>query len=167
LRVASFGVVVRPHHRERSAIQRHPEKVMNPLILTPLLPVGIIYFFSRTSGWQTLAEHYPLRGSFPKPKVWMGYGVFHGWIGYNGGIVVASDEAGLYLRAMPVVLSFCHDPIFIPWTEVTRIVKEEGLLAQGYRIMTVKAPDVRFALRPSTFDAVREDARAAGVSGDY
>jgi hypothetical protein len=87
---------------------------MNPLILTPLLPVGLIYGFSRVSGWQTLVERYPLRGPFPKPKVRLGYGVFRGWIGYNGGILVASDAAGLYLRAMPIVLSFCHDPITWP-----------------------------------------------------
>jgi hypothetical protein len=140
---------------------------IHPAILTPLIPIGLVYLFSRASGWQTLAEHYPLRGPFPKPRVWLGYGVFRGWIGYNGGIVIASDGAGLYLRAMPIVLSFCHDPIFIPWTEVTRIVRDDGLLSQGYRIMTARAPDVRFTLRPSTFAAVRDDARAAGVAGDY
>jgi hypothetical protein len=93
----------------------------------------------------------------------MGYGVFRGWIGYNGGIVVASDYSGLYLRAMPVLLSFCHDPIYIPWSDVLRIEWEDGLLSDGYRIVTALAPEVRFALRSSTFDAVREDAQAAGV----
>jgi hypothetical protein len=131
---------------------------VNPIILTSLLPVGLIYLFSRTSGWETLAERYPLRGEFPTPKVWMGYGVFRGWIGYNGGIVVASDAAGLYLGAMPIVLSFCHDPIFIPWSQMRRISKEIGLLSDSYQIATEKAPEVRFALLESTFDAVREDA---------
>ena len=140
---------------------------MKLLILTPLLPVGIIFLISRTSGWQTLARCYPLRGTFPKPKVVLGYGVFRGWIGYNGGIIVGSDAAGLYLRAMPVVLSFCHDPIFIPWSEVTSIDKEGGVLSPRYRITTFRAPEVRFALRSSTFHAVREDARTAGVAGDY
>lgn len=138
-----------------------------PIVLAPLFPVALIFLFSRTSGWQTLARRYPLRGAFPGPKVRMGFGVFRGWIGYNGGIVVASDSGGLYLRAMPVVLSFCHDPIYIPWSEVTRIEKEDGALLGGYRIVTAQAPEVRFALRPSTFDAVRRDARAAGVEGQY
>jgi hypothetical protein len=140
---------------------------MNPAVLTPLIPVGAIYLISRTSGWQTLAGCYPLRGEFPRPKVWMGYGVFRGWIGYNGAIIVASDAMGLYMRATPILLSFCHDPIFIPWSEVTQITKEGGLLSQGYRITTRQAPEVRFALRSGTFDAVRDDARAAGVAGDY
>ncbi len=140
---------------------------VNPLILTPLLPVGIIYVIARTSGWQTLAARYPLQIPFPTPKVRMGYGVFRGWIGYNGGIIVASDAAGLYLRAMPFVLSWCHDPIFIPWSDVTQISRDRGLLSDGFRIETIQAPDVQFALRPSTFEAVRADARAARVAGDY
>jgi hypothetical protein len=97
----------------------------------------------------------------------MGYGVFRGWIGYNGGIIVASDRGGLYLRAMPIILSFCHDPIYIPWSDVARIEKVDGLVSEGYRIVTNQAPEVDFALRASTFAEVREDARAAGVAGDY
>jgi hypothetical protein len=138
-----------------------------PLVLVPLLPVALIYAFSRISGWQSLAKRYPLRGEFPKPKLWLGYGVFRGWIGYNGAIVVASDAGGLYLRAMPVVLSFCHAPIYIPWSEITGIQRETGLLSDGYRLVTKQAPEVRFALRPSTFAVVRGDARAAGVMGEY
>lgn len=140
---------------------------MNLLFLLPLLPVATIYIISRASGWQSLAACYPLQGTFPTPKVRLGYGVFRGWIGYNGAIILASDAAGLYLRAMPIVLSFCHDPIFIPWSEVTEIRKEGGLLSEGYRIVTRKAPDVRFALRSSTFDAARRDAKMARVAGDY
>lgn len=154
--------------RDRAARQRLlQDEAVYPLILTPLLPVVTIFLISRVSGWQTLARHYPLRGEFPRPRVRLGYGVFRGWIGYNGGIVVASDAAGLYLRAMPIVLSFCHDPIFIPWTEVTQVTREDGLLSSGFRIATSQAPQVRFALRPSTFEAVRQDARSAGVGGDY
>jgi hypothetical protein len=143
---------------------------MNPehlLFLTPLLPVGIIFLVSRTSGWRTLALRYPLRGAVPRAQVWMGYGVFRGWIGYNGGIIIASDSAGLYLRGMPVLLSWCHAPIFIPWPEVTEIHREGGLLTSAFRIETRAAPEVHFALRPWTFDAIRDKARAAGVPGEY
>lgn len=138
-----------------------------PILALGLLPVALIYLFSRVSGWQTLAGAYPLRATFPKPKIRLGYGVFRGWIGYNGGIVIASDRTGLYLRAMPVILSFCHDPMYIPWSQVTRIERETGLLSEGYRLVTAQAPDVRFALRASTFAVVREDAQAAGVQGTY
>ncbi len=90
------------------------------LLLLPALLVApaLIVVFSRLSRWQTLAHRYPLRGSRPPARVRLGFGVFRGWIGYNGGLVVAVDARGLYLAAMPVVLSFCHPPIFIPWSEI-------------------------------------------------
>ncbi len=115
--------------------------------LAPLLPFGIIFLISRTSGWQTLALQYPLRGPAPPAKLWMGYGEFRGWIGYNGGIIGASDSAGLYLREMPVVLSWCHAPIFIPWSEVTAIHREGGLLTSAFRIETRAAPERHPSLR--------------------
>jgi hypothetical protein len=116
---------------------------------------------------EALAKRYPLRGPFPKPKKWFGYGVFRGWVGYNGAIIVASDPGGLYLRGMPVLLSLCHPPISIPWSEVQEIVPPSVRFGGAYRIRTVQAPEVDFGLRPGTFAAVREDAKRAGVPGSH
>jgi hypothetical protein len=135
--------------------------------LTLLLVASVIVVISRISGWNLLAEHYPGYGDFPKPAKWMGSGVFRGWVGYNGGIVVASDARGLYLRAMPVLLSFCHRRIFIPWSEITRIERRGGWRGTVYAIRTRRAREVDFALRPSTFAVVEEDARRAEVPGEY
>lgn len=138
------------------------------LPLTLLASAGVLVAISRYSGWNLLAEHYPGTGDFPPPAKWLGYGVFRGWVGYNGGIVVASDWQGLYLRGMPVILSFCHRRIFIPWTDVSSIEKKSGWWGRTiYAIRTRRAPEVDFALRPGTFDVVREDAHRAGVAGEY
>jgi hypothetical protein len=133
----------------------------------PLIPVVVIVVISRYSGWNLLSEHYPGYGDFPRPAKWMGYGVFRGWVGYNGGIVVASDARGLYLRAMPILLSFCHRRIFIPWSEITRIEKRSGWRGTVYAFRTRRATEVDFALRPSTFAVVEEAARRAEVPGEY
>lgn len=135
--------------------------------LIPLIPVAVIVAISRYSGWNLLAEHYPGTGDFPRPSKWMGYGVFRGWLGYNGGIVVASDERGLYLRGMPIIMSFCHRRIFIPWSEVTGIERLSRWSGEVFAIRTRRAGEVDFALRPSTFAVVVDHARAAGVSGEY
>ena len=138
------------------------------LPLTLLVTVGVLVLISRYSGWNLLSEHYPGHGDFPPPGKWLGYGVFRGWLGYNGGIVVASDSKGLYLRAMPIILSFCHRRIFIPWSDVTGIERKRGWWGRPlFAIRTRRAAEVDFALRPGTFAVVRDDARAAGVSGDY
>jgi hypothetical protein len=139
------------------------------LILGSLaMPVVLIFALSRLSGWHTLSQRYPCYGSVPAPKKHMGYGVFRGWLGYNGGIVLASNEQGLYLSGMPVVLSFCHAPIFIPWSEVSEIRAKHGAFSsKTFAILTRRAPEVDFALRPGTIDVVCDDARKAGVAGDY
>ena len=132
-----------------------------------LVPVAVMVVISRYSGWNLLAEHYPPAGDFPRPSKWMGYGVFRGWLGYNGGIVVASDPAGLYLRGMPIIMSFCHRRIFIPWSEVTGIERRSRWSGEVFAIRTRRASEVDFALRPSTFAVVADHARAAGVPGEY
>jgi hypothetical protein len=137
------------------------------LALDIAIPGAIICLLSRYGGWSSLAERYPLRGPFPRPKTRFGFGVFRRWVGYNGAIIVASDPGGLYLRGWPVLLSFCHAPIYIPWSEVQEVEPLSGRFDGGYRIRTAQAPEVEFALRPQTFALVREDAKRAGVPGSY
>lgn len=142
----------------------------SPTFVLPLAllgSAGVLVLISRYSGWNLLSEHYPGYGEFPRPAKWLGYGVFRGWVGYNGGIVVASDSKGLYLRAMPIILSFCHRRIFIPWSDIVEIKERTRWGRQLYAIRTRRAQEVDFALRASTFAVVRQDAQAAGVAGEY
>jgi hypothetical protein len=135
--------------------------------LALLVPFGLIFVLSRVSGWSTLADLYPLQGDSPRPLVRLGYGVFRGWIGYNGGIVVSANERGLYLAAMPIVLSLCNRPIFIPWSELRAIRMRRTMFWPAYALHTARAPEVDLALRPGTFAPVRPFALRAGVPGDY
>jgi hypothetical protein len=144
---------------------QEPPTFLIPLVV--LVPFVVILVLSRVSGWNLLAEHYPGTGDFPPAKKWMGYGVFRGWVGYNGGIVVASDLRGLYLRATPILLSFCHRRIFIPWPDISGIERRSIWSGEVYSIRTRRAREVDFALRPSTFQVVRDDAQSAGVPGEY
>jgi hypothetical protein len=142
-----------------------PATFLVPLVL--LVPVAVLIVLSRYSGWNRLAEHYPGDRDFPRAAKWMGYGVFRGWVGYNGGIIVASDASGLYLRTWPILLSFCHRRIYIPWSEVAGIEKRSLWSGPVLAIRTRRAREVDFALRPSTFAVVRDHAKAAEVPGDY
>ena len=132
--------------------------------LTLLLPVCIMPVLARVGGWTILAERYPASAPMPSPKTRFGYGVFAGWVGYNGALVVASDQGGLYLRVWPL-LSWAHPPVFIPWTEVERIEHSRRLAIRLHEIHVRRAPEVRFALRDRTYGLVRDDAVSGGVPG--
>lgn len=136
-----------------------------PVVL--IVPTLALFLMSRLSGWQRLADAYPGVHDPPRPIVRLGYGVFRGWMGYNGGIVVAVDERGLHLRAMPIVLSFCHAPISIPWSELREVRARPRLFGTDYALRTARAPEVDFAFRGSTFARLRPHVQRAGVPGDY
>jgi hypothetical protein len=138
--------------------------VLGFLAFDVALAATVIYVLSRYSGWQSLASHYPLRKPAPEPKTKFGFGVFRGWIGYNGGLIVSSDSDGLYLRTWPYLLAF-HPPVFIPWSEIRKIEPWKVWLDSGYRLRLARAPELNFALRETTFALVRDDARRAGVPG--
>ena len=135
-------------------------------ILTVAIPVAVLYALSRATGWQRLAERYPCIGVPPEPHTRFGYGVFRGWLGYNGALVVGSDAGGLYVSTW-AIFAWCHPAFYIRWSEVSEIRAEGSGWNERRAIRTVGAPDIDFALRPPTFALVRDDALEAGVPGQY
>ena len=141
------------------------------VLLVVLAPLAVLLFvavllcaFSRLSGWSKLAAAYPGRAQPARPRRWFAYAIFRGWIGYNGGLVVAADDAGLDVAGMPLLLAFCHPPIFVPWSDVVEIRRRRILWAPCYGIRTRRAPEVDFALRRRTFEFVRPQALRARVA---
>jgi hypothetical protein len=137
------------------------------LVAALTVPALLIFALSRATGWPILADRYPAPAERPRPLVRLGYGVFRGWIGYNGGLVVSADERGLHVSAMPLVLSWCHAPLCIPWGEIQEIRPRKHLFATVYEIHTVGAPEVDMALHAATFAPVRRFAVEAKVPGSY
>jgi len=137
------------------------EPVLPVLFLLVLIP-GLMALLSRLGGWKALAERYPCSGEAPRPRYWFGYGIFGRWCGYNGCLIVSADQAGCYLSLWRV-FSFCHPPIFIPWSELREIRKQTICWKPIYRFVTTRAPEVDFALRGRTFEFIRLQAEACQV----
>ena len=130
------------------------------------IPGVILYGLSFLTGWRRLADRYPALRIPPAPATRFGFGVFRGWLGYNGALVVGCDTEALYVRTW-WIFAWCHPAFVIPWREVTSIEPEGRGATARLRVRTSGAPDVDFALRPQTFAHVRDYARVAGVDGDY
>src|SRR5512137_495641 len=129
-----------------------------PLLFALLIAPAVIFLLSRVSGWRTLADRYPCHEPMPVPRKLFGYGVFRKWIGYNGAFMVAGNYRGLYLFPLPVLLSFCHKPILIPWSEITMIRVRKVWKSEAFEIHTRRAPELDFALQKGTFEFIRESA---------
>ena len=134
------------------------------LLAALALPALIIFAVSR-AGWSELALNYPGTDSRPAPLTRLGFGSLRGWIGYNGALIVSSDARGLHLATWPVLLSWCHAPVFIPWTEVVEVRTRRTFGVGFHELLTRRASDLRLALRSGTFALVGDDACAAGVRG--
>jgi hypothetical protein len=132
-----------------------------------VVPYAVIFLLSRVSGWSELADRFPARGPMPRPRHWLGYAVLRGWIGYNGSLIVASDERGLHLAALPILASPSHAPVFIPWGQLKEIRRGRRLRSEVYELHIIGLAHLDFTLRPRAMSWIREDARRAGVAGDY
>ncbi len=128
------------------------------LIYIPALIFGI----SRFSGWNALATRYPRAGAAPKALTIFGYGMFRGWFGYNGGLVISADGTGLYLSTLPYILAW-HKPAFIPWKEITEARARLRFWKTYYTLSLRGAPEIDFALGKRAFDLVRPFLLEAGV----
>lgn len=122
-----------------------------------------LWWIAQTSGWKQLAREYPEKGERP-PLGKLGSCVFRRWLGYNNGIIVGTDTAGLHLWTIPVLMSWCHDPIEIPWSEIEEVRARPALTwGKDYLVHLRRAPGLDFALRNKTFERVRRAFEAAGV----
>lgn len=133
------------------------------LLVTLLIPVGSIFLISRLSGWPRLAARYPESSPKPRPLTVFGYGTMNNWIGYNGGLILAADDAGLHVSTWPYLLGWCHRPVFIPWTQIVDLRGRKRLWKKYYRLDLKGAPDVDFALSAGDVGLLRPWLEKAGA----
>ena len=117
-------------------------------------PIGLMFAISRISGWHDLALRYPLTGAAPKPLTVVGYGIMRNWVGYNGGLVLSADAAGLYVSTW-AIFAWCHKPIFLPWTQIVSATARRCYRRVYYVLALRGAPDAGFAVREDAFQLAR------------
>lgn len=133
------------------------------LLVSLVFPVATIFAISRASGWPRLAARYPEAHARPKALTVFGYGTMNRWIGYNGGLILAADDAGLHVATWPVLLAWCHRPVFVPWTQIADLRAHKRLWKTYYRLDLKSAPDVDFALSAGDVGLLRPWLEKAGV----
>ncbi len=116
-----------------------------PLVFFLLLWILISFLASRLSGWHRLVKTYPASTPYEgKPyrfqTLWMRYGTHYGNIA-----TVGANSQGLYLSVL-FLFRIGHDPLFIPWSEITVTETTTGLFKR------VKLQFKRLSAVPVTID---------------
>lgn len=132
-------------------------------LISVAAPFATLFAISRVGGWSRLAARYPAAGPAPKPLTSFGYGAMRGWVGYNGGLIIAADDAGLHVSTWRFLLSWCHPPVFIPWSQIADLRARKRLWANYYRLDLKGAPDVDFALSAGDVGLLRSRLEQAGI----
>ena len=122
-----------------------------------------MFTISRLGGWKELAARYPRNAPAPKALTIFGFGAFRGWIGYNGGLILSANDAGLHIATWPVLLSWCHAPVFIPWSQIVDARAGRMWWKTYYRLGLKGAPEIDFALSEGDLRLVRPWFIKAGV----
>lgn len=126
------------------------------------LPVIVIFTISRL-GWNRLAARYPRATPAPAPLTVFGYGCLNGWVGYNGGLIIAADDSGLFLSTWPGLLAWCHAPVFIPWSQIVDARARRRWWKTYFTLDLKGAPEIDLALSETDLRLVRPWLDKAGV----
>lgn len=133
------------------------------LLFSAGFPVLVMFAVSRLSGWPRLAARYPGTGARPKALTVFGYGTMRKIVGYNGGLILAADDAGLHLSTWPILMSWCHRPVFIPWSQIADLRARRRWWRVYYRLDLKGAPDVDLALSAGDVGLLRPWLEKAGI----
>ncbi len=131
------------------------------IVLTAAIHPAVMWTLSRLA-WKAVADAYPAAATTPAPATSTGYGVFNGWLGYKGCLVIGADDAGLHVRNWPLLSAF-HAPFFVPWSEIAGARPRKIFWADYVEVTFRKTPGITFSIRGGTYEALRPAFTKAGL----
>ena len=116
--------------------------------------VAIMWASSRIAGWSDLARAYPVTRPFGGNRWrWQFIALRYYW-GY-GLVTVGASSEGLYLSVLAFGEPQGHDPILIPWTEVTVGRPERMTAFYQAELRSRRVPGVPIRIKRSLLDKLR------------
>ena len=123
----------------------------------------ILLFISRIGGWNTIASVFPGK-PFLSGKTWSFQSFrINSWCGYNNIVTITGNAEGLQL-SMPTFFQAGHEPIFIPWADMT-ILQESSFfgLMEVVRIEFKKCPSHVLLIPKRRFEEIRNACREISI----
>ncbi len=90
--------------------------------------IFVLFKLGKDSGWKDLAKYFANNYAKPNNSRFVSGSGYIGKVSHNGMLKVCADEVGFYIKAM-FPFSFGHNPLLIPWSEISLLKKESALVS--------------------------------------
>lgn len=104
------------------AISHQSVTIVAAVLLSILIPIGVMWLISIFTGWRKLARAFPAQPRQPDARSRLTSLSLRYIGGYNNCVLWNADDEYLHLRLMPPFAWMSHPPVSIPWAAI-EIVK--------------------------------------------
>jgi hypothetical protein len=113
------------------------------LLLLPFflyLPLAVFVVLSVIGGWRRLARQFRAPKNFKNGQLFRWQNAQVGGVNFNNSLNVRVANEGLHL-SLPILFSFMHPPLLIPWTEI-KAARQRKLLFRSALLLTIGQPKI-------------------------
>lgn len=118
------------------------------------------YALGRLDGWLILSKRFRFKGTY-YGEVWpFRSGRMRFYVRFGNCLSVGADESGLYLAMFPLFRLY-HPPLLIPWSEVSVISGERGLIFKTRELRLGREESVPLRISTGLVETLRQSAGGA------
>jgi hypothetical protein len=136
---------------------RHP-----PFLVLFFLANWVLTFYvlALLSGWSLLSKRFRHRGAFYGETWPFRSARMRGLIHFGSALTIGADESGLYMAVFPL-FRVCNPPLLIPWSEISIIPGERGLIFKKRVLLLGRQESISLSISSSLAETLKEAAGQA------
>lgn len=119
--------------------------------------VSVLYLIALASGWDSLAKRFRFKGRFYGEIFSFRSARMRFYVHFGNCLDIGADESGLYLAVFPI-FRFGHPPLLIPWSEVSVISGENGVIFKKRELRLGRAESIPLRISSSLADSLHQSA---------
>ena len=119
-----------------------------------------LHVLGMVSGWATLSKRFRFNGSFYGETWPFRSARMRFLVHYGNCLSVGADGSGLYLAVFPI-LRIGHPPLLIPWSEVSVLSGERGVIFKKRELRLGRQESIPLCISASLVATLRRSAGGA------
>ena len=115
------------------------------------------YILALMSGWNRLSKRFRNKETFYGETWSFQSARMRSLISFGSALTMGADESGLYMAVFPL-FRLCHPPLLIPWSEVSIIPGERGLIFKKRLLLLGRREAISLSISSSLAQNLKEAA---------